>query len=147
MTFVNKTPHPIVLRGKKGEETTFPPVAPPARIAITQEVVGELDGFPVRKTVYGQIENLPEPTSDTIYIVSLVVLQATGRQDVVAPDSAGPTAIRSNGQVVAVTGFVTVEPKKNLARIRAMVEQLGLDIQSETWAYGQSFKEIVEALS
>jgi hypothetical protein len=42
---------------------------------------------------------------DEIGIVSSMVLAATNSSYVVAPDT-GPTAIRENGQIVAVTRFV-----------------------------------------
>ena len=50
---------------------------------------------------YGEISGLPEPSAGVIYITSLVVAQRASRSDVVSPDS-GPTAIRENGQIVAV---------------------------------------------
>ena len=60
----------------------------------------------VRQTV-GQVTGLPDVAPDTIYIVSGMVLSALNgtRPDVVAPDT-GPDAIRENGQIVAVRGFV-----------------------------------------
>jgi hypothetical protein len=60
----------------------------------------------VRQTT-GQVSGLPEAQPDTIYIVSGMVLAAMNgsRPDVVAPDT-GPDAIRENGQIVAVRGFV-----------------------------------------
>ena len=59
---------------------------------------------------FGQVENLPSSDFDidAVYIVSALVLSALGADcyGVVAPDT-GPDAIRENGQVVAVRGFVT----------------------------------------
>lgn len=104
---INLTPHIINVRLADGSELAFEPTAPAARVATTSEVVGEVDGIPIRRTSYGQVENLPEEKEGTVYIVSLVVLQASGRRDLVAPDS-GPSAIREGGQVKAVTGFVTL---------------------------------------
>ncbi len=54
-----------------------------------------------RPIEYGEIEGLPEPVEGFIYIVSMLVAQRAMRSDVVSPDS-GPTAVRENGQVVAV---------------------------------------------
>lgn len=104
---INLTPYRINVR-LAGIDLCFEPTAPAARVATTSEVVGEVDGIAVRRTSYGQVENLPEEKEGTVYIVSLLVLQAaTGRRDLVAPDS-GPSAIREGGQVKAVTGFVTL---------------------------------------
>lgn len=106
MNMINLTPHVINVRRADGSELAFAPTAPAARVATSQVEVSEVDGIPVRRNTFGQVENLPEPQEGTVYIVSLVVLQAVaGRRDVVAPDS-GATAIRENGQIKAVTGFV-----------------------------------------
>jgi hypothetical protein len=61
-------------------------------------------GIPIVRQHFGQIENLPEPTDGVIYITSSLVAQAAQRVDVVSPDT-GPTAIRENGQIVAVRGL------------------------------------------
>lgn len=112
MNLVNLTPHEITLADASGEIVRTIPSVGSARIATTQQVVGEVDGFPVNQTTYGAIEGLPDPAPETVYIVSLVVAQkAADRTDVVAPDS-GPSAVRyakdhpRAGQIVAVRGFV-----------------------------------------
>ncbi|MCX6703481.1 MAG: hypothetical protein NTV02_02220 [Candidatus Zambryskibacteria bacterium] len=105
---INLTPHTINVRLADGSELAFVPTAPAARVATTREVVGEVNGIPICRTTYGQVENLPEQKEGTMYVVSLLVLQvAPERRDLVAPDS-GPSAIREGGQVKAVTGFVTL---------------------------------------
>ena len=105
---VNLTPHTVTL--VCGERTVE--VAPSgmiARVSATSQQVGsiEIDGFsfPVVKTVFGDVQGLPEPAENTIYIVSTLVLSAVqGRKDVVAPNTGA--AIRdSEGRVVGVPGF------------------------------------------
>ena len=68
--FVNLTPHAvtiiaggkILLRIAAGEEC--------ARVGVTQEKVGEIEGIPVFKTVYDKmISGLPAPQAGTYYIV------------------------------------------------------------------------------
>ncbi len=105
--FVNLTPHEINLANAAGEIIlSVPSTGGSCRVSTTQKVVGTIDGFTVNKTTYGAIEGLPEPADDTVYIVSILVAQLVpDRSDVVAPDS-GPTAIRENGQIKAVKGFV-----------------------------------------
>jgi hypothetical protein len=111
MEKVNLTPHEISLANEAGEIiTTVPPSGVVARVQTTQETVGAIDGFSVVKTSYGQVENLPEPQEGTIYVVSLLVLQAlqaagVSRPDVVGPDT-GPTCVRSaDGKIAAVRRF------------------------------------------
>lgn len=108
MELVNLTPHPISLADAAGEiSATFPPSGEVARISTSQEVVMQLSGAEVRRTVFGALEGLPAPQEGVVYLASSLVAQQAakeGRVDVVAPDT-GPTAIRKDGQVVAVRGF------------------------------------------
>ena len=123
--FVNLTPHEIAVEVKvtvqdpvQNQNLTqidgpfallrIPPEPVPARVATVEEVVGLSDAggliVCVSRHTFGQIEGLPEPKPDTIYIVSGMVRDALeGRLDVLAPDT-GKTAVRSsNGQVAYVT--------------------------------------------
>ena len=106
---INLTPHAInvVVDGKNIE---IPPSGQVARVAfdpVPQETcysAGVL--IPVVFNSPGQIENLPDPKRNTVYLVSALVLAQTDRRDVFAPDT-GPTAIRNDkGQIEAVTQFV-----------------------------------------
>jgi hypothetical protein len=113
---VNLTPHPVVIR-INGHDVTVPPVKPAARVSTTEGIVGVIsyEGFeiPLVESGYGNIIDLPDPKEGVFYIVSLVVAQravATGRLDVLAPDT-GPTAVRDeNGKIVAVTRLVRPKP-------------------------------------
>jgi len=105
MEFINLTSHPIVvLIGE--DRRVFAPSGTAARVAITQEVVSMVDGIYVHRTVFGEAQGIPAPQEGVMYIASSLVAQAARRADVVAPDT-GATAIRENGQVVAVRGFQT----------------------------------------
>jgi len=105
--FINLTPHDITVVAD-GREMKIPASGQVARVATTEKVVGEIDGIPIIKREFGEIENLPAPTGGTVFIVSSLVLSAVkNRTDVVAPDT-GATAVRDDkGQIVAVTRFVT----------------------------------------
>lgn len=106
MKVVNLVKHEVVVRRPDGDRI-YQPSGIEARVASSQEVVGDLDGSPIARTIFGEVQGLPDPQPDTIYIVSSLVLGALrgSRPDVVAPDT-GPTAIRNNnGQIVAVTRF------------------------------------------
>jgi hypothetical protein len=85
---------------------TFPPSGTTARLATSAEIVGSLMGCPITRTSFGEITGLPETKPGVVYLVSTLVAQAARRADVVAPDT-GPTAVRKDGQVVAVRGFQT----------------------------------------
>lgn len=105
MNIVNLTPHVVVVETEHGRRE-FPPSGIVARVATTQEAVSQVDGIAIVKSVFGEVQDLPEPREDTIYIVSSLVAQAVPwRDDVVAPDT-GPTAIRDEaGRIVAVRRF------------------------------------------
>lgn len=100
---INLTAHDVVIA--IGDRTiTVPPEGTVARLVADQEVVGEADGIPIVRTRFGTVSGLPEPRPGVTYIVSCLVAQAVKRPDVVTPDT-GPTAIRENGQIVAVRRF------------------------------------------
>lgn len=102
---LNLTPHAITLSLPNGESVTFPPSGNLARVASQEIVIGTLQGVPVIQRQFGAVEGLPE--DGTPCLVSALVLSAfPGREGVYAPDS-GPTAIRENGQVIAVTRLVS----------------------------------------
>lgn len=74
---------------------------------VSQVELGEVDGIPTVQNVYGEVENLPEPQEGTYFLVNAMVLTASTRMDLLAPDT-GPTAIRDEkGQVKEVVRFVT----------------------------------------
>ena len=105
--FVNCTPHAITVEGLG----TLPPSGIIPRCAtVRQEVDASWDVIAnvriVRQT-FGEVQGLPEATPGIMLIVSGMVLGALNgsRPDVCAPDT-GADAIRENGQIVAVRGFV-----------------------------------------
>jgi hypothetical protein len=106
--FINLTPHPLTFRAEDGTEQTIVPSGTVARVTATPAAVeGVLNGIPLYGTaVFGEVEDLPEPALDTIFIVSgLVGGRVTGRDDVVVPGT-GPKdgPIRNEaGHIIAVT--------------------------------------------
>lgn len=112
--FVNLNPHELRIRLDESTvaepldtDIVIPETKPACRISQTSIVVEPIDGLPVKKTVFGTIENLPEPEFDTVYLVSMLVAQNAHRSDVVSPDTspAGGAVRVSNGQIFAVRGF------------------------------------------
>ncbi len=112
MKFVNLTPHALTIEGLG----TIPANGQVARVGTTRVTVGTRGGVRVVAQNLGQVEGLPAPEADTVYIVSGMVLDAIKRQvqpggqsragdDVFSPDT-GPDCIRQGGQIVAVRGLV-----------------------------------------
>ena len=101
--FVNVTPHAITLNNG----VVFPTSGTVARVSNT---FGNPDGDNVMNISYGNIEGLPEPADNTLYIVSAIVLSAAkekGRTDCVAPATGHPDCLRSEkGLILSVPGFV-----------------------------------------
>jgi hypothetical protein len=109
--FINCTPHEINLVGVG----IIPVSGTITRVGTTRSDAGVCGGVRVTRQMLGQVENLPQPTNDTIFIVSGMVLDAIKKMnsnisnragtDVFAPDT-GSDAVRENGQIVAVLGLV-----------------------------------------
>lgn len=105
MNIINLTPHTISLVNASNEIVASFPSAGTVRVATSQTIIGELAGFPIRKTVLGNVTGLPDAEDGTVYLVSAMVQQALpNRNDLVVPDS-GPTAYRENGLIVGVRGW------------------------------------------
>ena len=118
MKLINLTPHTVRLNGGK----EFPPSGQVARVKANHVLYGWIsegpdevvelnddffrDAVPVYTTVFGQVEGLPEPTKDKMYIVSHVVAAACrDRDDVVCPATGHPETVRRDGQIWSVPGF------------------------------------------
>ena len=98
--FVNLTPHIVRLN----DGTEFPPSGKVARVT---SVYSQFDKNGVANVTFGEVQNLPHPEKDTIYIVSALVASAChDRQDVVSPATGHPDAVRKDGQIFSVPGFV-----------------------------------------
>ena len=106
MSLINCTPHKITIVGM-GE---LPPSGHQVRVEMVETVTTDLGGVPVITRKPGLVTGLPRDERGAILpcLVSSMVLDAlpAGTKNVYAPDT-GATAIRENGQVVAVTRLVT----------------------------------------
>ena len=87
MKFVNLTPHTLnILDPSAAEVLTLAPSGAVARVHISREVLGHADGVPLFIAKPGDVENLPHPAPDTLYIVSGMVRSAVPhRTDVFSP--------------------------------------------------------------
>ena len=115
--FVNLTPHPITIHAADGD-FIVPPSGTVAKADTTEIPSGSVSSewglVPVVQRSFGAVVGLPAaPESDTVYLVSSLVLGAMARSHacaraVAAPDT-GPTAKRdSKGQVSGVTRLVVL---------------------------------------
>ena len=99
MKYLNYTPHAIVLNS--GE--VFEPSGTVARVnsAFSEIVYGECF------QMLGEVEGLPEETEGVSLIVSAMVLDASNRNDLVAPATGHPKTIRNDkGHIVSVPCFL-----------------------------------------
>lgn len=115
MTVYNCTPHAITIRPglvpsarNTGEDIVIEPSGFVVRCTTKAEQVGEFDySVPIFRTELVEVVGWPpDAQSGDIVIVSSLAAQNAGPKDftVVSPDT-GPTAVRENGQVVAVRAF------------------------------------------
>jgi hypothetical protein len=106
VSFVNLTPHNIVIRLVDGTDLTIVPSGKVARVdEAPNSVVDEIGGVPVlAKSVFTEVIDLPKPVEGTAFIVSGLVAGAVSRGDVFSP-ATGPKddPIRNEkGHIVAV---------------------------------------------
>ena len=122
-SIVNLTPHDInVVLGN--ETITFAASGNVARVNMVAVDQRMIDGIPVVFNEPGEVQGLPPAKNNTIYLVSAVVLGATKRRDLFAPDT-GPTAIRNDkGQIQAVTRLVSAVKSRGPCPVCGMVDDL-----------------------
>ena len=113
-SFVNLTPHAIVLRSSDGKETTIPPSGIVARVSAIEESRPDIQGIPAIHRRWGPVNFGIELAADHIYLVSSLVLSGLESHSAMIPSHAviaapdtGDTAIRHDkGQIKAVTRLV-----------------------------------------
>jgi len=108
---INLTPHEVkIFDDQNNIIATFPPSGQVARVSVKRQKVGEVNGIPIYANKFGEVQNLPPPQPDTVYIVSILVLQACPqRSDLVAPDTTPAGAIRDEqGKIIGVRGFQVI---------------------------------------
>ena len=83
--FINLTPHDIVIF-RDGKRKLIPATGKVARVSARCKQITDVDGIPVMQNVYGEVEGLPDPEANTIYIVSSLVACRAQRVDVLVPN-------------------------------------------------------------
>ena len=101
MQFINLTSHTIneIITG-----LAIPPSGRVARVKASTIKSAEHAGVPIYSSTFGDVEGLPEPKPDVIYIVSALALNAvpTNRTDVVSP---GSLQRNEHNQPIGCCGF------------------------------------------
>ena len=86
MQLINLTPHAVDIMSTAGIVKTIPASGMVARLTTSTQVVGEVDGIRLTKTVFGEPTALPEQKDDTFYIVSQLIKNALPqRSDLLVP--------------------------------------------------------------
>lgn len=130
MTIINATPHALILLAEdatgaiagvvgfgRGRAAQFRQVAelvssgivPRAATTKVAEMPVEIDGMtiPVDRTAYGEVEGLPAPDGEAIYVVSLLTAQAAAAGGRTTEDLLviGETVRDEGGRIIGCTGF------------------------------------------
>lgn len=101
MQIINLTPHAINFLDESNQPIlTVEPSGVIARAKQTRTLCGTIAGIPVNQCAYGQVQRLPEPAKETIYVVSAITAQACPeREDVYVVDD----SVRDeNGRIIGV---------------------------------------------
>jgi hypothetical protein len=97
--FINLTPHTVNVMGLSIE-----PSGQVARCKEISEVFGYFAGVQMINRTYGEVEDLPEPQSGVVYIVSALVRMALpDRWDLASP---GDLIRDENGQITGCENLV-----------------------------------------
>lgn len=99
-TFINVTPHAIVVRVEDLEQV-YAPSGTIARVEDTFTLVKE----GIYLLEQGEVQDLPLEQEGVFYIVSAMVFAATDRVDVVAP-ATGLATRNDKGHIISVPGFI-----------------------------------------
>lgn len=87
MTIINLTPHCITFIKADGTSLSVEPSGLLARVTSHTVTVGQCGDIPITATEYGEVEGLPSPKADTVYVVSSLVAQrCRNRDDVFIPN-------------------------------------------------------------
>lgn len=84
---INLTPHAILIFDKETDDLIeqIEPSGTIARARTISAPAEPINGIPVVRTSYGEVEGLPDPEPYTYYIVSGLVKAAAGRDDLLTP--------------------------------------------------------------
>ncbi len=99
VNIINLTPHAITFVDDNDKPILIvEPSGNLARVSVRTEHVGSINNIPITVSVFGEVEGLPDPNNDTIFLVSSLVAQRVrNRDDVFIPNE----SVRDlNGRII-----------------------------------------------
>ncbi len=108
MKFKNYTPHPVNVFNEAGKIIlSVQPEEHSARVNEKIKHHDDINGIPLVSKMMTGVKGLPQAKSGVTLIVSLVVLNASNRIDLVAPDTGPDSAVRNeSGLILGVRRFM-----------------------------------------
>ena len=108
MKIVNLTPHPLNFY-KNGQGILTIESSGFVRATVTSTQTGVVNGFPISNLTFGQVEGMPEPKKDTIYIVSKITADALKEQGRMDDIFITDKAVRDqDGKIIGCEGLAQV---------------------------------------
>lgn len=102
INFVNLTPHTINIHSN-GNVKNVAPSGNIARVSTNYQHYNTVGGINIYKCVYGDVDGLPDPEENKIFVVSGVVKSAVpNRMDVMSP---GELIRDDNGKPIGCNGL------------------------------------------
>jgi hypothetical protein len=98
---INLTPHDINVFDGDKQVLTIPASGTIATVKMAQKDLPPVNGIPVVTTDFGDVQNLPSPQPNTIFIVSLLVKGRCPRKDLVNPTN----FVRKDGKILGCQAF------------------------------------------
>lgn len=103
MQIINLTPHELVIVNSSGHSwRTYPTTGHIARVSLKYQPSGMVESLQTFRVVPGEVEGLPDPKPDTIFVVSAVLASMVKRSDVMSP---GELVRNALGHPVACKGL------------------------------------------
>lgn len=130
MKVVNLTPHTINVWNDTEKVMDLLPSGQIARVQTVPELVDTIDHIPTYIDSVGEVEGLPEPVIDTIYVVSAMVrLSVPERTDVYSP---GELKRNEAGQPVGCLGLKRNEyVDTRQAQVHSLMNSMFVDFVKE----------------
>jgi len=102
----NLTPHAIVIYKDGNIITTIEPEGVHIRVNEEVETLTGIDGIPVVRKAYTDVSGLPKQKEGVWLAVSVLVIQASDRTDLVCPDTGPDSVVRDDkGHILRVKRF------------------------------------------
>lgn len=85
--FMNLTPHAVIVVNDYGDDTIIEPSGLVARINSKDMVIGHINGVPITRKRFEEIEGLPQPEKNLYFIVSyMIAARCKDRDDLLVPN-------------------------------------------------------------